>query len=495
MKELAELVEIISRHHKNLEDAEPGPAFPEDGFVRAFEGLRSGNIRTEEDLAKLTGNALHTNGYRVFKSRFKDRVVRRLFFIEFSKHEISDYGRALVSCSRSQHAIRLLLHLHARKAAIDICLSTLKKAMQFEFFDIALYCTRRLRSHYGQRGDSGQYDRYNEMLYDIFRKLHAELQMEECLGLLYSRYANVHALQPGELMSVENLLKSAAAVHGKYCTYQTGLHFFRIRSNVEQLRHNYKEVLIACDDFEAHLEQYKNFEHETRMAELSLLRLGCCLHMRNYAQGNQYAALCEDWFKKSSNNWFVYQEQLLLLAMHSAKYKDAGDIIREVKTDSHFSRQQENRKEIWKLYEAYYYLLAKSGMVPGEKHVFKMGKLLTDTPIYSKDKKGYNVAIFIVQLMSPLISREYKALDKKIEDLKTYMALHLSGESNYMYKTFLEMIIAAKDCNYKTEKVKAATVDLSKKLWTAQNSEITSQDGLEIVPYTVLWDIALGRMK
>jgi hypothetical protein len=94
-----------------------------------------------------------------------------------------------------------------------------------------------------------------------------------------------------------------------------------------------------------------------------------------------------------------------------------------------------------------------------------------------------------------LLDRNHDALSDKIDALRRYVQRHLVEDEKYKSNMFLKMIIEADKQGYRLKPTEANTETLYKKLKDSQFSYVDGLDGLEIAPFTELWEIALSCLR
>ncbi|NRB54285.1 MAG: hypothetical protein HRU41_41945, partial [Saprospiraceae bacterium] len=183
--------------------------------------------------------------------------------------------------------------------------------------------------------------------------------------------------------------------------------------------------------------------------------------------------------KEGSLNWVVTQQYDCILGFYSRNYDLCAQAIEILKKHS---RQN---SEIWLIYEAYLYLFQNLGKYEGKR--FKLGKFLTAVPRFSKDKKGMNINILIIQILVLLKDRRWPSIVDRIDALKAYIYRHLKSESTLRSDTFLSMLAVLPKSAFQRDQVEARTAQLRNQL---QQGPILSVD-FEIVPYEDLWEFVL----
>jgi hypothetical protein len=376
-------------------------------------------------------------------------------------------------------------------------LKTLKKAIDFELTDVILFCARYLRMHYSLKGEREHFNQYHSIVKQYHEILTAE---DDCAGYIETinvMGVNSNVSRKEELEIASDFLIKATLLAAKYPTYNLTLNFFRIKGITEYMLQNYTESIKTWKHFDEFISGYKHFEYQNRMAESDLKKMDCYLQLRDFKNGSFCADNCDKLFKPFSNNWFIFKEYFLLLAFHTKNYDKAAQTIDKVVLNDQFKYQMSNRLEKWKIFEAYLYILLKAGLSksPGAKtrlNSFKLSKFLNETPIYTKDKRGYNISILIIQILFLLLEKKYNDITDKFDALERYTYRYFGGDHTNRAYIFLKMILEVERSAFYREKTKSITDNMLISLSSNQDKYISDLEGLEIVPFTVLWDIVLS---
>ena len=108
-----------------------------------------------------------------------------------------------------------------------------------------------------------------------------------------------------------------------------------------------------------------------------------------WAGGLELAEQYEKAFHTSSNNWFSFQENHTLLALHAGSYPRARKIIKAALANPFFHRQRGAARERWQLYAAYVEFLLPPPRAARTATVAQWARQLPD---FNRDKRGYNVS-------------------------------------------------------------------------------------------------------
>jgi hypothetical protein len=500
MEQLDELAKIVTQFRTKKIDLLPLEAEKGNNYLDVTSSLADGSVKDDEDAARLIGSDTASGKFRMFKSRLKNKLINSLLLVDLDSMGVSSYGRNVLACYRSLYIVKFLQAFSANKTADLLLKLLLKQGIQLELTEVILSVLKDLRHQAAIMGNVEEFEEYNKQFKHFESLAQAEDISKEFLSHLNVYHANSNTVKVDYLNAIKENIEKLEQLRKKQSSYLLNLNYYRLKGQYYFLLHDYKASNLVWQEFDSFIENYKHFDYEQKQAESEIQKSHNYLHMRDYVHGFECAQKGGQIFKPFSNNWFIINEQFYLLAMHAGQYEEAGRTVEAVITNPKFKYQIPNRVEKWKIFEAFFYLMVKAGKVTDETFLknekkFRLSRFLNETPIYSKDKKGYNISILVLQVMYMLLDKNYDALSDKIDALRRYVQRHLVEDEKYKSNIFLKMIIEADKQGYRSKPAQATTEALYKRLKDSQFSYVDTLDGLEIVPFTELWEIAMSCLR
>ncbi|MFN0276631.1 MAG: hypothetical protein ACKVPJ_12870 [Chitinophagales bacterium] len=504
MKTLIEISKIVTKKRiSKIEIFDKSLLNKKDSkFNEFYEGLINEKFKTDEEAAKVLYDSTPLDDkYRQLKSRFTKRLLNTLFFLDANDPSFSDYHSAYYTCNKNWSQVRILLGSGARHSAVKIAAKTLTVAQNYRFSDIIVNCSRIMMSNASLNGDEKDYDVYA----DITRKSMKDLEYEIAAEEKYQRLTIGFATSAG--VDLELAAKADTYIEdvSKLCELSDSysLHFTRLQINIlaRQLRGDYAGTLEACENAEKFLNDNKPFNQKLRHATLALIKISCYLQLRDYESGKKNAEKCLELFQEGSNNWFTFLEYYFLLAMHTENYINAAGIFLKVANHARFPFTSEERQEKWKIFEAYLnYVfetenLNKDLLADASRRKFRLLKFLNEVPHFTKDKKGYNVAILVLQVIYMLEKADYAGIISRSEALSVYCSRYLRKDDAYRSSCFLKMLLTMEKEDFKYERTKQMAFKYMRKLSEGSDDGNNNVNEWEIIPYEKLWEKVLNRLK
>jgi hypothetical protein len=500
MKQIKELAKFVTENReKKIDLIDWDVPESDDNYRKTTELAAKNKVNTEEDISAIIDAPLGSPKFRKFKSRLKEKLLNNVLFFDIKEEDKTPYHRALMLCGRNVYCIKVFTTIGLAKSAERLARSTLKKAVEFELYESAFYCARELRRLYSYSGNEEEFNKYNQDAEEYARLNACENRANACLESLYVKVANTNFFKK-ELNDLAKIkLEEVTKIHEEAKTYLTGLFYYRVKVIYEELYEDYHAALKTWESFDKYIEGYKNYEYNIRMAEMAVQQFYCYLCLEDYEASQKSAVKCEMYYKPPAQNWLLYKEYYFLLAMHTRKYNQATATIQQIIAMPSFRFLSDNRQEKWRLFEAYNFIMQKASGVDTDTNPqfnkFKLTKFLNETPIYNKDKEGFNISILVVQVMTFLLDKKFEELAEKVDALKRYVSRTFQKDTEYKSQIFIKMIILADKNNYDYNKTTSATEDLFADLKIKKYKHSNSYEGLEIVPYAHLWEVVLDCIK
>lgn len=500
MNKLREIVRVIGR--KRLRRIE---VFNEGGgsgsrsslYYRFYRGIKEGRFTTDEDAAReLCGTDPKDKKYLMLKSRVRARLVNTLFFLE---QPVTKYQQAIYKCNRNLLAAKILLLSDARITAAAMLKSTLKDAEKYSLTAIALDCIRHLRYGASLGGNESAYRQYNSRFKELQSILAAEDLAEEYYQLITIPFAKTGSSKPELLGKAFDYYREIEELREDLQSFNLDLTYFRLRIMAHQIASQYREVITATEDAEIFLGKHQEMVQRIRLGEFAYYRMSAYLYLGEYENGKELANRSLSYYPEGSQNWMLFLEQYFLLCMHTGNYDRAAGVYKKVTEHPRFEVMPQVRKEKWKIFQAFLLYMMRGTLPSDDEQMarnFRVWKFMNEVPIFSKDKRGLNIAILVLQVLFLLDRGDFDGIIQRAEALKVYASRYLKKDENFRSNCFLKMVLLMekKDFNYER------TIKIAEKYFSKlKNSRFDYARGslstLEIIPYEHLWQTILDKLR
>ena len=157
-------------------------------------------------------------------------------------------------------------------------------------------------------------------------------------------------------------------------------------------------------------------------------------------------------------------------------------------------------KEIWQINLAFAVFLQKEVKIalPLSDSIFsqfRLGKFLNTIPIFSKDKRGMNVPILIVQMLLLLQEQKDEAVLDRIEAMKKYCSRYLRDNELLRSNCFINMLLEIPLQNFHPVAIRRHTEKYWQRLKNTPLEMANQSREIEIIPYEKLWSIIMEHLE
>ncbi len=474
---------------------------PDSKMQQLYDAIVSARIRSDDDAsAWLLDSGEEASKLPNLKNKLKDRMLDSVFLLDFKEPGFADRQKAILECYKKWAAAMILVMRNAKIAGIDLLEKLLRHSIRFEFTELTCDILRLLRMHYSTSGgDLKKYENIRDQLHyylDIWRM---ENQVEEFYTDLISRYVNSKSTKM-EVSEQAKVYYSIAKPYLEQCEsfkvqlFGRLIHIFGYSSV-----NDYVTTARLCEEAVSFFDK-KDYDSGFALQVFYYNLITCYLQLREFEKGQAIIERCQKLVETGSFNWFKLQELFFLLAMHTAHYEAAAQVLGIVMDDPRFETQSYQVTEIWKIYNAYTHFLIKIGKLPPESLPsqrntrFKLGKFLNETPVFSKDKRGMNIPILIVQILYALAERDYQQCLDRMEGIEKYCSRYLKQNDTFRSNCFIKMLLQIPTYAFHRERVTRHTQKLYEMLCSVPMEVANQAYEIEIIPYETLWQITVGAL-
>ncbi|MEL6944555.1 MAG: hypothetical protein AAFO82_17990, partial [Bacteroidota bacterium] len=205
-------------------------------------------------------------------------------------------------------------------------------------------------------------------------------------------------------------------------------------------------------------------------------------------------------FPKGSDQWYAFQEYRFLLAMHIQNYHDADQILYEVINYNGFKKIDGEIQKKWYIFELYLTFAKSFLIVENEKEqlnrsTLKLSKFLNEGALYPKSQRVFMVHHMIVQILFLLEEKRHSQARSLILQLKGHINRQLRKEEYFRTIQFIRLLQQLQKADFQDDRLS----NVDKYYDRLAEEEPFFYRGLlleiEIIPYNLLWDIILDRLR
>ena len=497
MREIKELAKLVNRNKvKRISLLDPQTK-PETKINQLYLAVCDGRVQSDEEAKAFLGNPQITaSAYSNLKAQLRSRLLDTLLFIDVDKRAYTDRQAAYFSLQKELAAAKLLLVKGGLLSAVKQLEKISTTALRFEFTEVVVEVSRMLRLQYATRfSKKKKYEYYNNLHRQYQEIDQWENRSESAYGELMHLYRSNH-LSSEELVKLARIHSNQLAVtKGTICTYKFLLYSSLVEFFTFTCSNDYESVIPLAE------QAINTFESKPYQAATAIQ---LCLHHQlvgylqigDYEGGLIVGLRSKALLEKGKLNWFKNLEYLLILAMHTERYQDAYLHYWEASSNSNFKSLSPEETEIWDIYRAYlYFLVKKQEIVPHQKDkqfsTFRINRFLNNLPHFSRDKRGMNVAILIIQILLYLQRADHDEVVNRMEAIEKYAQRNLYRKDSLRSYYMVRLLLTLPKAGFTREEVlKKAKRPLAKLKETA-GVRSNPLHKMEILPYERIWGYAL----
>lgn len=465
-----------------------------------YEGIVSEEFMSDEDAAfGLDYEDPQNQVYKNLRTQLQKRLLNTVFLIDLYSPSQTDRQKAYFDLQKDWAAAKMLIGKNARTIGIRLCHKILRKARRYEFTELVLDITRMLRLHYGTReGDVKRFEQFNEMYKEFVQIWQDENLAEEYYAELVTRYANAKAIKETTHEKAREYYEALADIRERTDAYRAQLCIYLIRLTIHSSLNDYKGTVDVSEEAVALFEK-KPYLASVPLQIFYYQLLVCYTQLKQYERGKVAAQKCLELLEEGSFNWFKYQELYFTLSMHTRNYQEAYHLYNNTIYHSKYQYLPAGIKETWKIFEAYLHYLVDIGKIQPEEddnrfNKFRLGRFLNETPIFSKDKRGMNIPILVIQILHMIQQEKYDDAIDRIEAIEKYCSRYLRKDDTFRSNCFIKMLLQIPASSFHKAAVVRKTVKYTKKLQEVPLDIANQSHEIEIIPYEDLWDMVIETL-
>lgn len=500
MQVLRELVQIVTRIKLRAIRKLGFPYTSDTQLGEMYEMLADG--AEDQVLAfSLTGKSEKSGAFRRLKSDMLDRLIASLFLVDLSLPSYNSRQQAYFIIHKNWAASKILFGKNARMAAVELAAQTLRQALRYEFNDLAFDLCRSLKMHYGTvAGDHKKYLIYSQQCTHLQQVVRAEILAEDNYTRFISEFVRKKADTKIILLEAQRSHATLQPYTEQYDAYSLHLYAGLLEMGIHTAASDYKAADKVCDKLISFFEQ-KDYVASVPLQIAYYQKLLCHFQRGKFDQTETFVKRGLELLQEGSYNWFKYQETYLVLALHTQQFTTAYEVFDNATSHTRFKTQNEETKEYWRILEAYLYFLVVLEELPAAAQdkrftKFRIGRFLNQIPIFSRDKRGVNVSILIIQILLLVAQRRYNDTYAKIDAIEQYCRRHLFTKDTLRSFYFLKALLELPKNSFHRAAVQRKADKHLVKMRSHPLEEAGQANFLtEIIPFELLWEYIISLLN
>lgn len=500
MQDLIQLIKLLTKQKTNqIEILTEGSEIPSKARL-LFEGIQNGNFVDDKSAALSIYNSDEkSSAYVKLKYRLKQRLLNTIFFIDIQKYSRSSYEKALAHSYKNWAASKILLRKGLNSLAVEISETVLKQTLKYDIIELSLLITADLKLHYGlMRSNKSKFEKYTA----LNKSLISQFQKRDVAQAFYIKYGKLVTNKKSiedqskfdiDLEEINDLINDPFKndFYSNIYLFNSAYFINLIKKDIKQ---QYEISMKAMEYFEAKPEYHKRGLFDFKQ-KLGISLLGMKKSKEAIVQFNDCLSFG---IEPGRIGWQFIHSYLFTAHIISGDFNESYKVLNTVMDHPKFKTTYPKYKEPWFLKEAIINFLVRKNKIDLDHfesiklRPFRINRFLNEVPEMTKDKKGLNVTIHIIEILFLLIDEEYDKVLDRLSALKQYSFRYLKKPRYARSSNFIKMLLKIPAGNYNAALIQKKAAKYHNFL-KANPMEYSEQSlNIEIIPYEQLWEEVLG---
>lgn len=475
----------------------------EDGMMdQLYHLIESEKVNTNAEAADILYGAEETfPAYQKLKSKLKGRLADMLILID---NEAGDLNNGLIPYEKMHKDWMrscLLFSQNLITTGVEIAEELLTLAMKYEYIDMVVLVSKKMREISAvYLGDQEKYDYYNGIYRQYEDIAHVDAEVEYA-------YSKLMIKTKGQLPDNQEMARLGEAIFKEVEGYLEEYKIINIQWFIRYIQVTY---LLNAKDYEQTIEVSQlmldflatkpHISNNNIKIGFLLHQLVCYTQLRSFEKGRLILLRCQELLHKANRTYFKVQELGITLYLHSKHYQEAYELVLDMMSVEKVRQQNKFFVESWKIYQAYVHYLIYTDYVKVKEedtlfNRFRLARFLNEVPIYSKDKRGMNIPILILQVLFSIAMGKYDRVFDRMEAIQKYSTRYIRKDEHYRSNCFIKMLLQIPAAGFNRKDAANFAKKYVKMLSEAPLEVADQPHEIEIIPYEDLWEMALKSLK
>ncbi|MEK7255220.1 MAG: tetratricopeptide repeat protein, partial [Bacteroidota bacterium] len=249
------------------------------------------------------------------------------------------------------------------------------------------------------------------------------------------------------------------------------------------------------------LEEKSKLVSKTNLFVFFLKAASCHVQLGAFQEAEEAFTRCLELTEEEVHNWYVVKETYLGSLYRSGQYQKAFEVFQDAIHRPGFKKLSVPFVEQWSVQEAFlHYFISIGKIKPSLKQTesvgkFRLNKFLNDVPNFSKDKRGMNISILILQTLFLIQQKRFEDVNERLNALKAYSHRYLRKDDTFRSNCFIHMLLQLPHAYFNRKAAERKAKKFADQLSAAPLAAANQSGELELVPYEDLWQFVLSSLK
>jgi tetratricopeptide (TPR) repeat protein len=455
-----------------------------DNVDKLYDLIKKGKVSSEQDAIQqiYPHNRYPARSLWKIKEKLIERIgVSLLFFVP--KDYFSTYEWAKIKTYKLYTLFKIFSFTPFRPLAKYYGEKVFNLARKYHISDICLSSAIELGHLYGLvLRDEENFDFYNQMIDKYFEILKAEIELEKILISFLPKLKTKKWASPSEKEETRKIITIVKNIYKKGMSHHVEIYSSFILSNCYLWLKEYDNATDICNKCLKNLKTFDFEVHKTLLFVFESKKIPGLLINGNYFEAKKSIKECLNIIPEGGHNFLAAKQLELLILFYIKEYNQVYDKLEQLYKDTH------PNSETFETYKAYASILTN-------RHL-RLARFINQVPIFSKDKKGMNINILIIEVLDYLRKKVYSKIIDRTAALQRYCYRYLVDDiSTYRSYQFFQIILCLEKGAFCKKEVDPLVAKHLQALKDHPLSEAQQDYELEIVPYEHLWEFMRNYLR
>jgi hypothetical protein len=455
-----------------------------DNVDKLYDLIKKGKISSEQDAIQ----QIYPHNRYPARSlwKIKEKLIERIgvsLTILFPILDVGVFQKKHLEGFYYFFILKICIALRINSLIETFGSKSLKIGIEYHITELCLITTMYLRGYYlVQSSDKKEFCRINK-LYKKYLKLHRiESKLEDLQIELLMQFRDKISYDQNRINELEKIYKTAISLPKKSDSYRILFRLSYIKSTYFHATMEYSKATQIIEETQNKMNGMSMTPFQKHLFTLEFKKIPGYIIQKDFASADEVITRCLEITQKKSYNHLITKQIKVLMLFHKTEFENAFKII-----NGEFNSGK-IRDEIWEIYHAYATILTN-------QH-FRLRRFLNQVPIFSKDKKGMNINILIIEILDYLRKKLYYKIIDRTAALQRYCYRYLNDDrSTYRSYQFFQIILCLEKGAFCKKEVDPLVAKHLQALKDHPLSEAQQDYELEIVPYEHLWKFMRNYLR
>ncbi|MEM8582804.1 MAG: hypothetical protein AAGF87_00980 [Bacteroidota bacterium] len=463
-----------------------------------YHAIFNDEIENDKEACQLLFGKDKDRRYAKVKHRLKQQMLDTVLLLEPKEKGLSDYHETF-TVLRKKLCVADVMRREGKYAVVyDVAKKVREKADEAEMAGLCLHSANLLMTYY-LFGDPKAEERkeYIAMARKYSYLYQAEIEAYACFQELMEKLEDVKVKDEEKLRFAEGLLTKLDKAYPDVSTIEYNVFYNTIQISAKLYNSDYDAIKAICRQQIDILED-KPVYPRGHVRNYLFQLINVSLPTKDFETGKAAYEHLLKIVDPGVRPWFRAKQFYIYLAIHTEDYALAFETCNNVINHRKFRNQKGLIRERFLLLRAYTTWLNRIGMIDDDEHrsrSFRLGKFMNEVPEFSKEKRGFNISILVIQLLWVITRNQYDLAEDRLTALDRYLHRNLKKtpdlERTYY---FLKAIAKLRSAGFNRAKFEEKTKGLLKTLEDIPSTANPDAIEIEILPYEKIYELLLEQL-